>query len=171
MSKFIYHRSGKRTALCAALLLATFGCATSAQAIDVYFSGSLVAPPPCVINGNTDISVDFGNEMLAGRIDGSNYVRPITFTLDCSQAVALGRAIKLQFKGDDASFKPNVLRTTNSDLAIELRLNNAFFPLNSWNLMNYPTIPAFSAVPIKAAGSTLSGGTFTAAATLLVDYQ
>jgi len=174
MNMLIHQCSGKRAALRMALLLGTLACAASAQAIDVSFTGKLIDPPPCVINGNTDISVDFGNDMLAGRIDGVNYERPINFTLDCTKAAAINRsALKLQFLGDPATaIKPTTLATTKTDLAIELRRDGGLsMPLNTWVHFDYPAVPTFTAVPIKAVGSTLNGGTFTAAATLLVDYQ
>lgn len=172
MNMLIHQCSGKRAALRMALLLGTLACAASAQAIDVSFTGKLIDPPPCVINGNTDISVDFGNDMLAGRIDGVNYERPINFTLDCTKAAAINRsALKLRFLGDSAVFKPIALATTKADLAIEIRQDGGLMPLTAWVFFTYPTVPVFTAVPIKNVGSTLSGGTFTAAATLLVDYQ
>ena len=152
-----------------ALLLTTLSSALPAHAIDVFFTGTLVVPPPCVINGNNAISVDFGSDMLAGRIDGVNYEKPISYTLECTGAAS--NSLKLQFQGTGAGFDPIVLTTTKADLGLELRARALKWPLNTWMYFTYPDRPVLTVVPVKAAGSTLSGGAFTATATLLVDYQ
>ncbi|MDR7021458.1 fimbrial protein [Aeromonas salmonicida] len=152
-----------------ALLLTTLSSALPAHAIDVFFTGTLVVPPPCVINGNNAISVDFGNDMLAGRIDGVNYEKPISYTLECTGAT--NNSLKLQFQGSGASFDSTVLTTSKTDLGLELRSDGSKLPLNSWLLFTDPARPVLTAVPVKSSGSTLSGGAFTATSTLLVDYQ
>lgn len=152
-----------------ALLLTTLSSALPAHAIDVFFTGTLVVPPPCVINGNNAISVDFGNDMLAGRIDGVNYEKPINYTLECTGTA--NNSLKLQFQGSGASFDSTVLTTSKTDLGLELRSDGSKLPLNNWLLFTDPARPVLTAVPVRASGSTLSGGAFTATSTLLVDYQ
>jgi type 1 fimbria pilin len=158
-----------REALFAVLLLGVLGIAAPAQAIEAYFYGTLVVPPPCVLNNNTDISVNFGNDLLAGRVNGANYAQPIPYTLDCTGAPT--NALKLQFQGTGAGFDTSVLETSKSDLGLELRSNGVKLPMNTWFNFTDPARPALTAVPVKATGSTLTGGAFTAASTLLVDYQ
>lgn len=158
------------TALRNALALTiVLGCASPAQALDVKFGGTLVVPPPCVINSNSDISVIFGNDLLAGRINGVNYERPISYVLDCTGATS--PTLKLQFQSGGAGFDSTVLATSKTDLGLELRSNGTKLPMNTWLQFTNPARPVLTAVPVKAIGSTLSGGAFTAATTLLVDYQ
>ncbi|WP_196062249.1 MULTISPECIES: fimbrial protein [unclassified Serratia (in: enterobacteria)] len=158
------------TALWPVLALTTaLGSALPAQAVDVKFTGTLVVPPPCVINSNSDISVDFDTDMLAGRINGVNYEKPITYTLDCSGATSV--TLKLQFQGGGAGFDASVLGTSKANLGLELRSDGTKLPMNTWLNFTNPARPALTAVPVKATSSTLSGGTFTAVTTLLVDYQ
>lgn len=163
------HMRWTREALFAVLSLGVLSTAAPAQAIDAYFYGTLVVPPPCVLNNNTDIPVNFGTDMLAGRVNGSNYVQPIPYTLDCTGAPTT--ALKLQFQGTGAGFDTSVLETSNPDLGLELRSNGVKLPMNTWFNFTDPARPALTAVPVKATGSTLTGGAFTAASTLLVDYQ
>ncbi|MBC3379047.1 fimbrial protein [Serratia fonticola] len=137
--------------------------------MDAYFSGTLVVPPPCVLNNNTDIPVSFGTDLLAGRVNGSNYAQPIPYTLDCTGAPTT--ALKLQFQGTGADFDTSVLETSKPDLGLELRSNGVKLPMNTWFNFTDPARPSLMAVPVKATGSTLTGGAFTAASTLLVDYQ
>lgn len=171
MNRLTLQRSCKRTALRASVLLATLGCAASAQAIDVYFTGTLVAPPPCVINSNTAITVDFGTDMLAGRVNGINYEKSINFPLDCSAAIAANRYSLRVIMQADIGTNALSMATSNPNLEIQIRKNGSVLPIGAWSNFTYPDVPTFSAVPVKKPGSTLSGGAFTASATLLVDYQ
>lgn len=142
--------------------------ALPAQAVDVKFTGILVVPPPCVINSNSDISVVFGNDLLVGRIDGVSYEQPISYTLDCTEATSA--KLKLQFQGGGASFDASVLGTSKTDLGLELRSNGDKLPMNTWLSFTDTARPTLTAVPVKATASALSGGSFTATTTLLVDY-
>ncbi|MFC0227459.1 fimbrial protein [Serratia aquatilis] len=162
-------RGGNRVALPVLLYLSIQGITVPALAIDSYFYGTLVVPPPCELNSNAAIAVSFGNELLTGRVNGSNYEQPITYTLDCTGASS--NALKLQFKGTGAGFDTTVLTTSKAALGLELRSNGAKLPMNTWFDFTYPARPVLTVVPVKATGSTLSGGPFTAASTLLVDYQ
>lgn len=154
---------------CALALTIALGTVLPAQAVDVKFSGTLVVPPPCVINSNSDISVDFGTDLLAGRVNGVNYEQPISYVLDCTGATST--TLKLQFQSGGAGFDATVLGTSKANLGLELRSNGSKLPMNTWLNFTDPARPVLTAVPVKATGSTLSGGAFTAATTLLVDYQ
>lgn len=157
------------TIRCALALTIALASALPAQAVDVKFTGTLVVPPPCEINSDQDISVVFGNELLAGRINGVNYEQPINYVLDCSGATSA--TLKLQFQNGGAGFDASVLGTSKANLGLELRSNGTKLPMNTWLNFTDPARPVLTAVPVKATGSTLSGGAFTAATTLLVDYQ
>lgn len=154
---------------CALVILGTSGCISPSMAVDVKFTGTLMVPPPCVINSNSDISVDFDTDMLAGRINGVNYEKPIIYTLDCTGATSA--TLKLQFQGGGAGFDASVLGTSKTNLGLELRSDGVKLPMNTWLNFTNPARPVLTAAPVKATGSTLSGGTFTAVTTLLVDYQ
>ena len=58
-----------------------------------------------------------------------------------------------------------------ADLGVKLFVDGADWPLNTAVKFTYPTLPAVQAVPVKRPGSTLTGGGFTAAATLVVVLQ
>ncbi|MNC51103.1 hypothetical protein D3C75_1003820 [compost metagenome] len=64
-----------------------------------------------------------------------------------------------------------MLGTSKTNLGLELRSDGVKLPMNTWLNFTNPARPVLTAAPVKATGSTLSGGTFTAATTLLVDYQ
>ncbi|CAI8791588.1 fimbrial protein [Pseudomonas serboccidentalis] len=136
---------------------------------NMHLHGTLVEPPACVINGDQPIDVDFGKEVMTTRVDGTNYRQPLRYSLECADGVPT--ALKLQIQGSGAGFDKEALLTNKGDLGIALLSNGSRFPLNTWVNMTYPNTPQLQAVPIKRDGSTLTGGDFSAGATMMVDYQ
>ncbi|MGY3307068.1 type 1 fimbria pilin [Pantoea ananatis] len=128
---------------------------------------TVVAPPPCVINDDRPVEVEFGDVMTT-RVDGSNYRRPVNYTLSCTST---SNAMKLQVKGNGAAFDVTVLQTNKAGLGIKLLQGDSKLAINSWLNFTYPNKPELWAVPVKQAGATLTGGEFSAGATMAVDYQ
>lgn len=129
---------------------------------------TVVAPPPCVINANRPIEVEFG-DVITTRVGGDNYKMPVNYTLSCTGSSY--NAMKLQVKGTGAVFDASVLKTNQTGLGIELRQGGGKLAVNSWLKFNYPNAPALWAVPVKKNGAALTGGEFSAGATMAVDYQ
>ncbi|VEA61122.1 Minor fimbrial protein prsF precursor [Serratia plymuthica] len=130
---------------------------------------TVVAPPPCTINGEQVIDVDFGSELLTTQIDGSNYLKTVDYSLECQSGTS--NAMKLQIQGTPTAFDSSALQTNMADLGIALKVNGSALTVNDWVNFTYPNKPVLQAVPVKRAGSTLNGGDFSAGATLMVDYQ
>lgn len=129
----------------------------------------IIAPPPCVINGGNTLDVPFGNDLLTSRIDGVNYRKNVPYTVTCDSPFS--NALTLQLRGTGAAFDSRVLVTRKTDLGVKLLVNGSDWPLNTVVNFTYPNFPAVQAVPVKRAGSQLTGGAFDAAATLVIDYQ
>lgn len=129
---------------------------------------TVVAPLPCVINDDRPIDVEFGDVMTT-RVDGDNYKMPINYTLSCTGGTS--NAMKLQVKGSGATFDATVLQTNKAGLGIELRQSDGKLAVNSGLNFTYPNKPELWAVPVKQAGATLTGGEFSAGATMAVSYQ
>ncbi|CAI1872479.1 Minor fimbrial protein prsF precursor [Serratia quinivorans] len=145
-------------------------CASSAMAAQTTIRVSVtIVAPVCVINDNQQINVDFGNDVVTTKVDGSYKKVPITYSVQCQNSPS--NNMKLQIMGNGASFDSNVLATNKTGLGIALLMNGGQLPLNSWRDFTYPSLPKLEAVPVKQAGVTLSGGAFSAGATLKVDYQ
>jgi type 1 fimbria pilin len=137
---------------------------------NVSITVTVVAALPCVFNNGNDVTVDFGNDVITTQVDGNNYRRPVPYNLVCTGLP--NNALKLQFDGMGAGFDTGVLATNNPILGIRLvDGSGAQVAPKSWLNFTYPNMPVISAVPVKQAGSTLTGGAFTGAATLLVEYQ
>lgn len=131
---------------------------------------TVIEAPPCVINNNQTIEVNFGN-VMTNRVDGSNYEQTLYYTLSCTGNSS--NALKMQIVGTQAGsgFTSNVLQTDAAGLGIALKSGGSAMPLNSWTNFTYPTLPVLTAVPVKGTGASLSGGAFSASATMRVEYQ
>ncbi|WP_447876619.1 fimbrial protein [Serratia fonticola] len=130
---------------------------------------TIVAPPPCVINNNNLIEVNFGNDVMTTRIDGSYKKQPVVYSVACKNAP--NNAMKMQIQGTGASFDTEVLQTNKEGFGVALLRNGNRQPINNWVNFTYPNLPILEAVPVKQAGATLSGGAFSAGATMKVEYQ
>lgn len=135
---------------------------------------TVVKPPPCIINDDRPIEVDFG-EVLTTRVDGNNYLMPVNYTISCASTE--GKGMKIQVSGTPASFDSRVLQTTSAGLGIALKtdvgLGGGLYPidLNQWWSGYHSNNPwRFWAVPVKQNDVALRGGAFTAGATMRVAY-
>ncbi len=159
--------TGPRALLTGGLLLAV-GLDVQAET-SLTIRAVIIAPPPCVINGGSTLDVPFGNDLLTSRVDGVNYRRAVPYTVVCETPA--NNALTLQLRGTGAAFDSRVLSTRKPDLGVKLFVNGADWPLNTVVNFTHPNFPVVQAVPVKRAGSKLTGGAFDATATLLVDYQ
>ncbi|MBL5905350.1 fimbrial protein [Serratia fonticola] len=132
---------------------------------------TIVAPPSCVINNNNLIEVNFGNDVMINRIDGTYKKKPVVYSLECKSLTS--NMMKMQIEGTPAGvgFGSNVLRTQKNGLGVALLRNGYPQQLNSWVNFSYSNRPSFEVVPVKLGTATLSGGRFSAGATMKVEYQ
>lgn len=161
--------SGKRhyAALLISLLLFNGSPAMAATSM-LNISGNIILPPPCVINGADPISVDFTDEVMTTRVDGTNYRQPVIYKLDCTTSSS--NALKMKIQGMAAGFG-GALQTTSANLGIILSTDSKKMPVNSWLNFNLPDPPTLFATLDKRPGTTLKAEPFTATATMVVDYQ
>ncbi|AHG19163.1 hypothetical protein Z042_05700 [Chania multitudinisentens RB-25] len=143
--------------------------APSVANMPVNIRGTVIIPPPCTINNNQTIQVDFGNEVMTTRIDGVNYKQAITYSLSCD--IQKSNNLKMSIQGTAATFNSALLRTDKNGLGIALYHGAQPLNANTWFNYTYPSKPELYAVLVKQSGVTLTGGEFAASATLLIDYQ
>ena len=155
------------------LCLAGASCFLQAQpglaATPLTVKVTVLAPLPCVINGNKPIEVNFGDEVMTTRIDGSKYRTPVEYSVSCTRPEKNG--MKLQITGTGAGFDNQLLKTNVDGLGVAFLRDGARIALNSWNNFTYPALPKLEAVPIRQANAVLPTGEFSSSATLRVDYQ
>ncbi len=133
------------------------------------FTGMLIEPPPCTIKDGDEIEVNFGDRVGVSKVDGVNYLRPVTYTISCDPSVEAWN-MTLEVVGSAADYDAAAIQTDMDDLAIRLLQNNERFILNK--PLPIPNVaPTLTAVPVKRPGATLKSGKFVATATLLAVYQ
>lgn len=170
LKRTVSRYAGAKQALVFGLALsATLFSVSNHAATTINITGTVIAPLSCVINDNQTITVDFGNDLVTTRVDGSNYMKTVDYTLVCKNNTS--NAIKMKIEGSATSFNNSALQTEQADLGIELHAGGQPLPINSWLNFTYPNKPLLEAVPVKRTGGALEAGAFSAAATLMVDYQ
>ncbi|ROL62708.1 hypothetical protein BLX41_31745 [Pseudomonas protegens] len=133
-------------------------------------SVTIIARPSCVINNNRVIEVDFGNDMLTTGVDGSNYEKRVSYTLECKTGSK--NEMRMFIRGRLAGFGDGLLGTTNADVGVRIRLNGIAMPVGErGQSFTAPSTPQLTAVPVKRPGSTLTGGYFSAGAIMSVEYN
>lgn len=129
---------------------------------------TVVEVPPCIINGNRVIEVDFG-DVIVSQIDGTRNMETVNYSLECTGQTT--NAMKLAIQGNPTTFDNTALKTNVEDFGIAMRINGQPMAINSWMNFLYPNKPVLQAVPVKRAGIDLPAGDFSAGATLMVEYQ
>lgn len=148
--------------------LCAFGLGNNAMA-NLTFSGTLIAPPPCTINGGSNIDIDFLTVGI-NSINGQNYQKLVNFTFSCT-ASTLPWTMKLSIQGTATSFDPTAIQTSVGDLGVRILKDNLPFALNTPVTINPLAPPVLKVVPVKRPGSSPASGGFVASATLLAYYQ
>lgn len=83
-----------------------------------------------MVHNNNVITVNFGNDVMTTRIDGTQYRKLIDFDLDCSMAVSSKQ--KVRITGTPASFDGTALAGGISGLGIALYNGDTRLNLGSW---------------------------------------
>lgn len=154
----------------AGLLAAGTLPAVAGTEAEVTFHGTLIEAPPCVVNDGNPVVVDFGNEVMTTRIDGSEYRKRIAFTLDCSEALSGKQQLRIT-AGALTGFDPQALAGDQPGFGIALYEGTQRYTPGTWLPFTDPALPELYAVPVKQDGTTLTGGAFNILASLVVDYQ
>lgn len=161
-----------RITIISSVALAGMLLSLGANAVDVNFRGTLIDPPPCTINGGSDVDVNFGSTVLTTRVDGVNYRMAVPLNIVCTAPPL--NTMRLQFVTTGAPFDATVVNTDKMDLGIKLYSGTGSgtpVAVNTWLNFTYPAFPAIEAVLVKNPGTTLTSGVFSAASTVLLDWQ
>lgn len=127
--------------------------------------------PPCVINDNQPIDVNFGSNVFTTDVAAGTVKQDIVYSLDCSGADQM-KKLKMKISGTGASFDSKLLKTNFDALAIELDANGSLYPLNTdLNFDSVADKPTLSALLVQQPGGHLPTGDFTASSTMTVSYQ
>lgn len=130
-----------------------------------------ITAPPCTINNNQTIDIDFGDSVVASEVSKGGYSVPVNYTLDCNQLTE-GNSLEMTISGAGADFDSTLLNTSMAGLGIKLSANSEKYPLNtSLDFSSVSEKPELVATLIKDPARDLGTGEFTAGATMQVKYQ
>ena len=153
------------------LLLVSATLSVPGMAADnMKFSGTLIEPPPCTINNDGQVDVDFGSRVGVKKVDGVNYLQVMNYRIKCDPSVS-ARDMTLEIIGTPADYDAAAVSSNVTDLAIQIKQNGVPVELNKPIHISMTTPPILSAVPVKRVGATLVEGPFEATATLRAVYQ
>ncbi|HBE9082209.1 fimbrial protein [Serratia fonticola] len=138
---------------------------------DMTFHGTLITPPPCTINDDNRIEVNFGERVGINKVDGVNYRQMMNYQITCLEAATGNGALTLSLSGSVAGFDSEALLTDKANLGIRVYQNDQPFTPNSTLKIDLANPPRLEAVPVKNASATLTEGAFESWATLRADYQ
>lgn len=153
----------------------------------VRIKGSLVAPQSCTINGGQDITVDFDAiqaSEFSSTVGQAITSRKITKTVDVS-CTGMGdvktQGVDVSFDATQSSADGSLVATSNEDVGIKVyNKNNVAINVNGGTLptdMGTTTLlgrkngsVTFSTAPASLSGARPQPGTFTASATLTIEF-
>ncbi|HEO8924455.1 TPA: fimbrial protein [Klebsiella aerogenes] len=138
---------------------------------DMLFHGILVEPPPCTINDNNLIEVDFGERVGIKKVDGVNYRQPLNYQIRCEDGGNRNWALTLTLSGGVSAFDTAALQTNKENLGIRIYLDDKPFEPGSSVNIELANPPRLEAVPVQNIGAVLTEGIFESWATLRADYQ
>ena len=128
-------------------------------------TGVIVDPPPCTINNDKPIDVDF-DILVLQLVDGIHYREKVPTLIDCP-ATFMGE-VSLQIKGNPADFNQQLLKTDSEGLALKFMLNGSPFTINQFTTLDWRNNTVVEVIPIADTNTKLAIGEFTATATMLL---
>jgi type 1 fimbria pilin len=162
--------------LAALAVLAALGVSQSARADDpknLEFKGVLVEPPPCSIDDDGTVKIDFGDKVGIRKVASGIYREPIDVTLKCEESNQAWQ-LMLSVNGNAASFDTDnatVVTPQQADLGVKLLIGGQPFELGKQVKINGNTLPKLEGLLVQRDGVELQEGEFTAQATLRAEYQ
>lgn len=154
----------------ALMLMGAIVCGPLSAADNMAFQGTLIAPPPCKINGGEAVDVDFGNRVGIKKVNGENYRQTVDYRITCEPSTQ-PLDMTLLLSGNATTFDTAAVQTNQAALGIRLLQDGKPFTLNKAVAIDPKSPPVLEAVPVAEPGATLTEGVFDATATLRADYQ
>lgn len=150
-------------------LVFTFIFDKTTAAPNLLFRGTIIEPPPCKINNEQKIDIDFGEKLGISKIDGNNYRQKINYVIECSIDDP-SSSLLLTVTGNVMSSDYSAIQSNKPGLGIRMIENNRRLRIGQGLVINSANPPLLEAVPVAAPGIKLLEGDFSASASLLAEY-
>lgn len=157
--------------LLAALAIHTACAAQTGDSVTYNFKGHFLVLSPCIISDDKVIEISFGSVGVK-KVDGVNYKQTIPYTVDC-KGEPDSTAMNLTITGTAESFDNAAVTTNAAGLGIQIQADGQPLKLNTplATTLGGLSLLVLTAVPVKDPATELIAQTFSATATLKVDYQ
>ncbi len=123
------------------------------------------------VNQPIEIQLNQGSPMYPNYINGDNYTTEIPYTLNCPGALN-NAALKLKFDGSPDKFNSQLLKTSDENLGLRLRVENKHLNIGEWYNFSYLNKPRLTVTPeISNDSNLIKEGDIYASGVLSVEYQ
>nr|EMD2764803.1 fimbrial protein [Enterobacter asburiae] len=131
----------------------------------VVVTGTVFLPPPCQINGDQSVNVEFG-DIRTDLIDGETYgIQTVPANITCDSTPS--GQLQVRLNGVPDAKGSGILRTSVEGLGIRMMHDGVDFPLNTAVDVTQSGF-TLTAVPTTTDSKHLAAGEFTASATLVL---
>lgn len=143
--------------------------AANGDTTTINITGTLIDAPECTVNSNDKVDVSFGNDIITYQVSGENYKKQIPYNLTCTSLSQQGLIMTLN--GTGASFNSALFKTDKTGLGIRILSGTSAVSPGGTVAFNYTNQPVLYAVLVAQDTSTLTTGTFSGTATMVIAYQ
>lgn len=157
--------------LAALMMTQTTRAAQTGDSVTYNFKGHFLVTSSCTISDDKVIDIAFGNVGVK-KVDGVNFRQTVPYTVDCHGA-ADSTSMELSVSGTPTAFDNAAVATDATGLGIQIQANGLPLKLNTslnTTLSELQNL-VLTAVPVKDPATELTAQTFSATATLKVEYQ
>ncbi|WP_413483022.1 fimbrial protein [Morganella psychrotolerans] len=137
------------------------------SAVDIRIIGKLVPPPPCKVNNDEEILIDFQRIQIKS-LEKADARRDVDIPFVCEQE---GTDFKyyLTVDGPRAQFNNKLIKTNQSNLAFNIELAGTKLDLGKAQLVNSRHL-TLTVVLTKNPNGALSPGDFNGTGTVTMEY-
>lgn len=151
------------------IIIALYCSTVRAEPVKMNFSGTLIDPLSCVVNGSKSMEANFGDMVMTDKVDGKNYMQKVQYSIVCTGNA--NNALKMQLSGLGTDFDPKAIKTTNVNLGIAIYNGTTRVAVNDYFNFTYPNLPDLKMVPVKRPGVTLEESGISGYVQMKLDYQ
>ncbi|EMQ4858273.1 fimbrial protein [Morganella morganii] len=134
---------------------------------DIRISGKLVPPPPCKVNNNEEILVDFQRIQIK-TLEKSDIRREVDIPFVCEQE-SENFKYYLTVDGPRSPFNNKLLKTNRNNLGFNVELAGVKLDLGKAQLVNNRHL-TFTIVLTKNPDGNVTPGTFSGTGTVTMEY-
>lgn len=150
---------------------ATFAATEQGTTINV--TGTLIDPPPCFLNEEQPLEVNFGDKVGIKKVATGIYRQPLDIEVRCEESSKPWQLV-ISWYGNTATFDADnatIITAEQADLGVKLYADGKAFPLKTLLNVNAMALPKLEAVLVQREGIELKEGVFTARGILRAEYQ